>query len=323
VTIRRATEADRDALRALRDAMQRELAPPPFLQEPWEAVAAHVDGAIRDGVALLAEDGQGPCGYALASVVPETPIRAHLSHLFVHERARNRGVGRELIAEVVAQLRDRGVSHLSLSVGVGNDGARRLYDRAGFVPYETLMVASVEDVERRLGTKEAAPSFGSTHVQTDDQQAVERAVAQFLPRLGRSARTEVVAPRNGWVAVVDELCDHDRTAHRRLGAELSERLGAVVVALRLEEGAVVRFLLFERGRMVDEYLSVPTYYGPLNRADELSLAANPTLVSRLTGADRARVRAVARIASSPSALPPARELLDQVADLLGLELAVV
>ena len=56
------------------------------------------------------------------------------------------------------------------------------------------------------------------------------------------------------------------------------------VALALEHGAVVRFRLYERGRMVDEYLSVPTFYGSLPVGDELALAANPTLVARLTGA---------------------------------------
>ena len=45
--------------------------------------------------------------------------------------------------------------------------------------------------------------------------------------------------------------------------------------------------------MVDEYLSVPTWYGELPKGDELALAANPTLVSRLTGAD-ARRRAASR-----------------------------
>jgi GNAT superfamily N-acetyltransferase len=319
VTIRNATSSDRATLRGLRDEMQRELARPAFLHEPWDAVAADVDGVIRDGVALLAEeDGRG-VGYALASIVPETPVRAHLYDLFVAQGARNRGVGRALVAGVAAQMRDRGVSHLSLDVDVGNDRARRLYDRMGFMPYETFMVAPLDDVERRLGTRAPAPSFASTHVQSDDLKAVERAVSQFLLRLGGSRWTEVVAPRNGWIAVADELCDRDRGAQRRLAAELSDRLGAVVVALRLEEDSVVRFLLFERGRMVDEYLSVPTYYGDVNKADEVSLAANSTLVSRLTGADPARVRAVARVASSPSELPPARELVDQIADLLGLE----
>jgi hypothetical protein len=64
---------------------------------------------------------------------------------------------------------------------------------------------------------------------------------------------------------------------------------------------------------------VPTYYGDLNKADELSLAANATLVARLTGADPAHVRAVARTASTPSELPPARELLEQIAAMMNLD----
>ncbi len=67
----------------------------------------------------------------------------------------------------------------------------------------------------------------------------------------------------------------------------------------------MRFRLYERGRMVDEYLSVPSFYGDLDRGDELALEANPTLVARLTGADRDEVRRVARTAATPAELPPA------------------
>ena len=55
------------------------------------------------------------------------------------------------------------------------------------------------------------------------------------------------------------------------------------------------------------------------KADELSLAANATLVARLTGADPAQLKAVARTASSPSELPPARKLLAQIAGVMNLE----
>jgi hypothetical protein len=71
--------------------------------------------------------------------------------------------------------------------------------------------------------------------------------------------------------------------------------------------------------MVDEYLSVPTFYGELSKGDELALAANPTLVSRLTGAGRDEVRRIARTAETPADLPPARELYEQLAQLMGLE----
>ena len=71
--------------------------------------------------------------------------------------------------------------------------------------------------------------------------------------------------------------------------------------------------------MVDEYLSVPTWYGELPKGDELALAANPTLVSRLTGASRDDVRRIARTAATPAELPPAPELYEQIARLMGLE----
>ena len=58
----------------------------------------------------------------------------------------------------------------------------------------------------------------------------------------------------------------------------------------------MRFVIHDQGRMVDEYLSVPDYFGPLPPGDALALRANPTVVSRLTGAEPSRVRAVARTA---------------------------
>jgi hypothetical protein len=144
--------------------------------------------------------------------------------------------------------------------------------------------------------------------------SVERAVKQFLPRLEQPQ----LKTNGSWIRATDPVLDRDRDAHGRFARELSERLGAVTVALALE-GAVVRFRLYERGRMVDEYLSVPTFYGELPKGDELALAANPTLVSRLTGATRDEVRRVARTAESPADLPPAGELYGQLALLMGLE----
>ena len=319
MTIRDAQESDLELLRRLRDEFQRELDKPPFFEEPWETVADDVADTIANGVALIAEDEDAPVGYALASVVPQTPIRGHLYDLYVHADSRGRGVGRELIAELGRRLQARGVTHLSLDVAVTNDSARRLYEHLGFHSYDVLMAVELGQLEQQLTKPAAAHSAASTHVQTDDVDGVKRAVEQFMPRVGRSEWSDVSEAEHGWVTVTDELCDRDRSAQRRLAAELSERMGVPVVALALEEDAVVRFLLFERGRMVDEYLSVPTYYGDLNKADELSLSANATLVARLTGADPASVRAVARTASFPSELAPARELLEQIAAVMNLE----
>ena len=96
-------------------------------------------------------------------------------------------------------------------------------------------------------------------------------------------------------------------------------MGAVALALGVEHDEVVRFVLLEAGRVVDEYLSVPEHYGHLPPGDVIALAANPRVVSRLTGADPAAVRAVARTAESPAELPPPRELLAGIAEAIGLE----
>ena len=58
------------------------------------------------------------------------------------------------------------------------------------------------------------------------------------------------------------------------------------------------------GQMMDDYLSVPEYYGALPPGDAMALRANPTLLARLTGAAPASIRAVARVADSPAELPP-------------------
>jgi len=191
--------------------------------------------------------------------------------------------------------------------------------RAGFAERARVFAAPLAAVEERLGG-ERLPSFGSVHVQTDDLDGVVRAVRQFVPRMPGGSKGSVVAPpRNGWIAVYDELTDRNPEMLRRLAREISDRMGAVVLLLGVEEEQVVRFVLFERGRVMDEYLSVPEYYGEVPPGDVIALSANPTVVARLTGADPAEVRRVARTAKSPGELPRAGELAAELAPLLGVQ----
>jgi ribosomal protein S18 acetylase RimI-like enzyme len=318
VTIRAATEADHDLIRELWEEFEAELGHEPYQRETWDEAWDDLSETVREGVALIAEEDGRALGFIFCVLGDRGRKTAHVTDVYVRPEARRGGIGRALLAEIVEPARAAGLDHASLEVLIRNADARRLYERLGFAPVDMFMVAPLDVFADRLASDERPRSFGSLHVQTDDEAGVERAVTKFMPRVGRTEWTNVARTR-GWVTVTDDLCDHDRSAQRRLGAELSERMGVPVVALALEEDAVVRFLLFDRGRMVDEYLSVPSYYGQLNKADELSLAANATLVARLTGADSGRVRAVARTASSPSDLPPARELIEQIADLMNLE----
>jgi hypothetical protein len=74
----------------------------------------------------------------------------------------------------------------------------------------------------------------------------------------------------------------------------------------------------ERGRVVDEYLSVPEYYGSLPPGEVIALGANPRLMARLTGAEPENVRSAAPTARGPSELPPAPDLLEELARVFGV-----
>jgi hypothetical protein len=220
---------------------------------------------------------------------------------------------------VVSTFRELGIEHVDIDVRVSNTVAHALYARWGFRDEVVVMTASIPELADRLGRAEAA-SFGSAHVQSDDMTAVENAVRQFVPRLPGSSHGSLIAPpRNGWIAVYDDVCDRNPEMLQRLARELSDRMGAVSVQLGVEREDAVRMILFEHGRVVDEYLSLPEYYGPLPPGDVVGLEANPTVVARLTGADPAEVRRIARTATSRDELPPPHELIASLAEAMGIE----
>jgi hypothetical protein len=180
-----------------------------------------------------------------------------------------------------------------------------------------LLRAAAADVQAEEPA-ERLPSLGSVHLQTDDQGAVVKLVQRLVPRVKASGRTVVSPPRNGWVAVYDEVADRDPAKLRALGRELSSGSGYVTLIIGVEYGRIVHLIAMERGRLMDEYVSVPGSR-QVAPGDAIALRANPTVLSRLTGADPARIRAVARTAESLDELPPAEELIAGVAAALGLQ----
>jgi GNAT superfamily N-acetyltransferase len=316
VTIRLATTADEQALRELWDEFAAEVPPPPEDAETWEQewtdIAADIGGS---GAVHLAEDEKGVAGVVRASMRPGGVWYVALAH--VRPRARRHGLLKELLRASVTEARERGATRVTLDVLASNEDALAVWRRLGFEPAAHYLGADLTRLQERVA-RAPAQTRGEVFVQSDDLTAIERAVARYVPRLGHSERTHVAPPEQGWIRIEDELCSREPSLLRRLARELSDRTGAVVVALALEDGAVVRYVLFDRGRVADEYASVPEYQGPLPPGDVVGLASNPTVVQRLTGADPERVRRVARTAASPDELPPAEELHAQIAEALGL-----
>jgi GNAT superfamily N-acetyltransferase len=311
--IRTATPDDLALVRELWHEFSEEILDAEWREDDSAADLRALEQSIGKDVVLLADD----VGLAVATKQGERA--ALLDILYVRPQARGNGVARELVHEAAEQLRAQGVEMLELEVLASNGNARSVYERWGFAPVELTLAVPVDSLVERLSRSAGGPTFGSIHVQTDDASAVERDVRKALPRMGHSEQTTVSGAHNGWVTVDDELCSRDPNVLQRLAKELSYTSGGVVLALGVEEGALVRYTLYDRGAAVDEYASVPEFRGPLPPGDVIALGANPTVVARLTGADPARVREVARTASSPADLPPALELHGQIAELMGVK----
>jgi ribosomal protein S18 acetylase RimI-like enzyme len=317
--VRRATPEDYEAIAELWKEFDHEI-PPPTHEGPadQEKELAEIAEILDSETAFVALDEDGiPVGFALAR--ERSPGFGTLTDLYVRQLDRRSGVGTDLMRQVLAAFRERGIEQVDLEVVAANTVGRSLYQRWGLHDEVMIMTGRVADLEARLGRQEAS-SFGSIHIQSDDLSGVVQAVRQFVPRLPGSSQGSLVAPpRNGWIAVYDDVCDRNPDMLRRLAKELADRMGAVVLLLGLERDELVRMILFEHGRIVDEYLSVPEFYGPLPPGDVVGLAANPRVVTRLTGADPEAVRRIAVTASSPKDLAPARELLAELARALGVE----
>jgi GNAT superfamily N-acetyltransferase len=305
--IRQATAGDLPLVRELWREFEREIPEPDWYDDELDQDLEWLAGVVEKETVLLADD----VGLAVA-LMKGTRV-GFLEMLYVRPQARGSGVGRELTREAAERLRGRGAEVLELEVLASNADARAMYERWGFQTSELTLAAPIDTIAQRLAAPPDGPTFGVVHVQTDDVERVRRDAAKVV-------RDELdVRPGNGWIRVRSDATDTNPARLKTLARELSYTSAGVTLALGVERGAVVRYNLFDRGAGVDEYLSVPEFFGPLPPGDVIALGANPTVVARLTGADPKRVREVARTAASPAELPSAQELYEQIAAVLGVE----
>jgi len=304
--IRPATAEDLPLVRELWQAFNEEIPDEPWREDDLAEDLAWLEHAIRDEIVLLAgEDG-------LAVAQRKGNRLGFLDVVYVRPEARRSGLAAQLLREVAARMREGGVEMLELEVLASNAEARAIYDRWGLKPVELTLGAPLAQLEQRLAPADG-PTFGFVHVQTDDVEKVKRDAAKVL-RFEPDVEVE-----GNWVRVRSDATDAEPERLKALAKELSYTTGGVVLSLGIERGVVVRYDLFDKGADVDEYLYVPEYFGPLPPGDTYALGANATVVGRLTGADPRRVREVARTAASPGELPPAQELYEQIATVMGVQ----
>ena len=157
VVIRPATRADVPALgrlAALLVRLHHELDPERFI--PATARTAQGYGSFlgtemngRDTLVLVAEVGGSVVGYTYSGVEGHDWMSLRgpagvLHDIVVDPAQRGSGVGRQLLEATVAALVSRGAPRIVLSTAARNDGAQRLFARAGFRPTMLEMTREVD-----------------------------------------------------------------------------------------------------------------------------------------------------------------------------------
>lgn len=112
------------------------------------------EGSARMLAAVSAGDeGAQPLGYAVLSVKPSMASWdvgaevGELETLAVAAGTRGEGIGTLLIKACEERLRAEGVAYWTVGVVEANEGATRLYERAGFRPYYRNLMARLQPSE--------------------------------------------------------------------------------------------------------------------------------------------------------------------------------
>lgn len=89
----------------------------------------------QGGIFWIAEDDDGPLGYAAGRLRPEG---MQIGPVFVRESARRRGVGDYLLASIQNWAGDTRVPVVEVSVAVENEEGRAFLESSGYVPRRIL-----------------------------------------------------------------------------------------------------------------------------------------------------------------------------------------
>jgi ribosomal protein S18 acetylase RimI-like enzyme len=139
-------------------------------------------------LALAQGEPAGLVGFRFRRRLNHATFEGWVSDLVVRERFRGRGIGRALLAAVVAEWRLRGGHQVMLEVGTERTAARALYEAAGFVNQGKYFEISP------IVAREIRPGPGVQVRPIVDDDADFEATTRLLAELGRPAPSEERLP---------------------------------------------------------------------------------------------------------------------------------
>jgi ribosomal protein S18 acetylase RimI-like enzyme len=148
VSVREASDSDRDALHELYAAFFVEIETPAYWGVTLEAELAEVDEILAERLAFVAEEAFEIVGFALARRKEGT--RGLLSDIYVRPQSRRNRHGTDLARAATDALHERGATHITLSVRLDNAPARAAYERWGFRERTLTLEVATEELRQRL-----------------------------------------------------------------------------------------------------------------------------------------------------------------------------
>jgi hypothetical protein len=104
--------------------------------------------------------------------------------------------------------------------------------------------------------------FTNYHVRKVDAEACAKALTTLI-----SSRALVTDSKNGWTTVYDEQSEsQDDNVLHRLAKALSSKLKTTVIAMMVYDSDIFVYLIYENGKLVDQFDSKPDYFGPVSEA---------------------------------------------------------
>ena len=225
------------------------------------------------------------------------------------------GVAKALLAELARGARGRRGRRSSRSRCSSRTRlAREVWARLGFHPVSRILAQPLELLEARLATRPRRP-LARLDPRAERRPALDRADARAVPAAARGRSRFATPPAAG--SGSPTRCS-TATVTRSRGSPASSPNGSAPSSSR-SRSSTGRSCASSSTSAAGWSTSTSRYRpstAPISKADELALEANPTLVARLTGADRDEVRHVARTAASTRRAARGRRALraDRAAD---------
>ena len=246
----------------------------------------------------------------------EAPERgvAHIQLVHVRARARRQGVAKALVAACTDDAKERGASFVSLEVVATNEAAVATWRRLGFDD-RLALDGDADRVRSRSGSNRVpvGTERATTHVQTDDELSVQRAIAQFVPRLEADRRS-----RRRRAGSASSTPSSTMTVTRTAGSRRSSPSGSVPSRSRSprKEKSFAFVCTSVAGWSTSTSQFRPTTASCRRATSSRSRRTRPS--SPGSPAQTAtRFGASIRTAASPADLPA--DLYEQIAALMGLE----